>query len=84
MNDFQDWPRGFVRGDEKSNHWGRFAVTPGFTVYSAVIHMLAGTSFVGRLTPSTSDAYVMHFTNATHDVTVCWAALPGNHVSRDS
>ena len=81
MNDFQDWPRGFVRDDDKNNHWGRFAVTPGFTVYSAVIHMLAGTTFAGRLTPPTSDAYVMKFTNATHEITVCWASQPGATVT---
>lgn len=74
MNDFQNWPRGMVRS-EKDNQ-GRFAVTPAFLTYGNVIHLLAGTQFVRRETPATSDAWILHFSNSSYHVYACWATGP--------
>lgn len=72
INDFQSWPRGFVRSSKAKE--GKYAVTPGFVTFGTVIHLLAATEFVGRETALTSPAMVLRFKNTDGtDVRVMWA-----------
>eukprot|EP00041_Stephanoeca_diplocostata_P030260 m.910877 g.910877 ORF g.910877 m.910877 type:complete len:419 (+) comp23724_c0_seq23:4184-5440(+) len=73
FNDFQSWPRGFVRSEKAKQ--GKYAVTPGFVTYGTVIQQLAATEFVGRETALTSPAMALRFKNTKDgtDVRVLWA-----------